>query len=141
MWGQSANLVLARKLTGQEDETQALGEVVQCYMAAVRLPAQLWNDIGNAQNILEAQLSLLTANNGTTQIAVSLLDNAPPAPSDTDMQIVAALQAAQASLNKVFEDSINPNTASAVKAANSSIATALASAQQAVAVNCQTTLN
>ncbi|KAJ7752889.1 hypothetical protein B0H16DRAFT_1723355 [Mycena metata] len=62
-----------------------------------------------------------------------------PATRHPDMQIVAALQAAQTSLNKVFD--INLNTTSAVKAANSSITTALASAQQAVAINRQRTLD
>ncbi|KAJ7752896.1 hypothetical protein B0H16DRAFT_1459618 [Mycena metata] len=94
-------------------------------------------DIGNAQNIVEAQLSLLAANNGTTQIADSLLADAPPAPSDANARIVAGLQAAQASLNKVFE--FQNSTKTAVAAANSSITTALAGAQGALAssVACQ----
>ncbi|KAJ7166822.1 hypothetical protein C8R46DRAFT_1034816 [Mycena filopes] len=94
-------------------------------------------DIGNAQNLLEAQLSLLAANNGTTQIADSLLTGAPPPPADANARIVAGLQAAQASLNKVFE--FQNATKLAVAAANSSIATALPAAQAALAasVACQ----
>ncbi|KAJ7034439.1 hypothetical protein C8F04DRAFT_1234289 [Mycena alexandri] len=98
-------------------------------------------DFGNAQNLLEAQLSLLAANNGTTQIADSLLANAPPAPADANARIVAGLQGAQASLNKVFE--FQNSTKVTVAAANSSITTALASAQEALAssVACQTAGN
>ncbi|KAJ7853336.1 hypothetical protein B0H14DRAFT_3136909 [Mycena olivaceomarginata] len=36
------------------------------------------NDVGNARDILEAQLSLLDANNGTTQIADALLPAQSP---------------------------------------------------------------
>lgn len=60
-------------------------------------------DVGNARLLLQAQLSLLDANNGTTQIADSLLDGAPPAPADASARIVAGLQAAQGFLNQVFE--------------------------------------
>ncbi|KAF8173523.1 hypothetical protein K438DRAFT_2023422 [Mycena galopus ATCC 62051] len=96
------------------------------------------NDIGNARNILEAQLSLLDANTGVTQIADSLLTSAPPAPANSSAVIVAGLQAAQGSLNQIFFLADNSSVA-AVASANASISTALENAQQAVAANCQTT--
>ncbi|KAJ7103819.1 hypothetical protein C8R44DRAFT_988010 [Mycena epipterygia] len=102
-------------------------------------PINTANDIGNARLLLQAQLSLLDANNGTTQIADSLLFGAPPAPADANTRIVAGLQAAQDSLNRVF--AFDNATIAAVQAANSSISTALVSAQQAVALNCTTTVN
>ncbi|KAF7356102.1 hypothetical protein MVEN_00940200 [Mycena venus] len=98
------------------------------------------NDIGNARNLLEAQLSLLDANNGTTQIADSLLVNAPPAPADANARIVSGLQASLASLSHVVLI-VDNSTKAAVAAANASMTTALESAQQAVAANCQTTVN
>ncbi|KAJ7486456.1 hypothetical protein FB451DRAFT_1553820 [Mycena latifolia] len=97
----------------------------------------------NARFLLNAQLSLLDANNGTTQIADSLLNGVAPAPADANARILAGLQAAQASLNQTFFFAAENATAAAVavKAASSSIATALASAQQAVDINCTTTVN
>ncbi|KAJ7220915.1 hypothetical protein GGX14DRAFT_676419 [Mycena pura] len=85
------------------------------------------DDIGSARLLLEAQISLLDANNGTTQIADSLLDGAAPAPADSQALIVSGLLAAQGALNKVF--SFENATTEAVKAANSSITTALGSRQ------------
>ncbi|KAF7374272.1 hypothetical protein MSAN_00310200 [Mycena sanguinolenta] len=98
------------------------------------------NDIGNARNILQAQLSLLDANTGVTEIADSLLTSAPPAPANASATVVAGLQAALASLNQIFFLADN-TTKAAVAAANASMITALDNAQQAVAANCQTTLN
>ncbi|KAJ6512550.1 hypothetical protein C8R45DRAFT_1087706 [Mycena sanguinolenta] len=98
------------------------------------------NDIGSARNILQAQLSLLDARNGTTEIADSLLTNAPPAPANADAITVAGLQAALASLNQIFFIADN-TTKAAVAAANASMITALDTAQQAIAANCQTTQN
>ncbi|KAJ7486453.1 hypothetical protein FB451DRAFT_1227327, partial [Mycena latifolia] len=97
----------------------------------------------NARLLLNAQLSLLDASNGTTQIADSLLTGFAPAPADPNARILAGLQAAQALLNQTFFfPSQNASaTAVAVKAASSSIATVLVSAQQAVDSNCTTTAN
>jgi hypothetical protein len=58
-------------------------------------------DIVNARNLLEAQISLLDANNGTTAIADSLLTGEQPAPADSNAKIVAGLQAALGSLSHV----------------------------------------
>ncbi|KAJ6513524.1 hypothetical protein DFH09DRAFT_1099907 [Mycena vulgaris] len=90
-----------------------------------------------ARNLLEAQLSLLDALNGVTEIADSSLNSAPPAPADANQRIVAGLQAAQGSLNRVF--AFDNTTKAAVTAANASIDSALVSAQQAVDINCTTT--
>ncbi|KAJ6592140.1 hypothetical protein DFH09DRAFT_1306048 [Mycena vulgaris] len=92
------------------------------------------NDIGNARILLQAQLALLDANNGTTQIALSDLGPKFTAPADTDARIVAGLQAAQAFLNKgaLFDNA----TATAVQTANVSISAALVSAQQGLDNNC-----
>ncbi|KAJ7908636.1 hypothetical protein B0H13DRAFT_2331147 [Mycena leptocephala] len=130
-------------------------------------------DIVNARNLLEAQISLLDANNGTTAIADSLLTGEQPAPADSNAKIVAGLQAALGSLSHVerrfvsivfspfpslasplsqlrlrlitieltaFGRIFNNDTKTAVAAANSSVTSALAAAQSAVAANCQTTL-
>ncbi|KAJ7486562.1 hypothetical protein FB451DRAFT_1167985 [Mycena latifolia] len=98
------------------------------------------NQLFNAPFLLQAQLSLLDARNGSTQIADSLLKGEAPAPADANARILAGLQAAQASLNQTFFFANETATADAlsVKAANKSIATALASAQQAVDINCTT---
>ncbi|KAJ6471841.1 hypothetical protein DFH09DRAFT_1294097 [Mycena vulgaris] len=127
-----------RAVISSKCNTVNVGAIVGIDDARLKLGAiNTGNDIGNARNILEAQLSLLDANNGTTQIADSLLVGAPPAPADANTRIVAGLQAAQASLNKVFE--FDNTTKAAVAAANASIASALTSAQQAVAIDCTTT--
>ncbi|KAJ6471847.1 hypothetical protein DFH09DRAFT_1380534 [Mycena vulgaris] len=127
-----------RAAISPECSTVNVGAIVGIDEARLKLGAiNTSNDIGNARNLLEAQLSLLDANNGTTQIADSVLDGAPPAPADANIRIVAGLQAAQASLNKVFE--FDNTTKAAVAAANASIASALVSAQQAVDINCTTT--
>ncbi|KAJ7839629.1 hypothetical protein B0H13DRAFT_1911173 [Mycena leptocephala] len=98
-------------------------------------------DIVNARNLLEAQISLLDANSGTTAIADSLLTGEQPAPADSNAKIVAGLQAALGSLSHVDVVLIfNNDTKTAVAAANSSVTSALAAAQSAVAANCQTTL-
>ncbi|KAK7024819.1 hypothetical protein R3P38DRAFT_3532617 [Favolaschia claudopus] len=97
-------------------------------------------DIGNGRKFLEAQLSLLDANNATTQIADSLLNNAPPAPADTNARIVSGLKAALSTLSKVAL-LIDNSTIAAVAAANASMTKALDGAQQAVAANCQTTVS
>ncbi|KAJ6592141.1 hypothetical protein DFH09DRAFT_1415046 [Mycena vulgaris] len=95
------------------------------------------NDIGNARILLEAQLALLDANNGTTQIALSDLGPKFAAPADTDARIVAGLQAAQAFLKTgaLFDNA----TATAVQVANVSITAALVSAQQGLDNNCTAT--
>ncbi|KAJ6590240.1 hypothetical protein B0H10DRAFT_1961174 [Mycena sp. CBHHK59/15] len=95
------------------------------------------DDISTARPFLEAQLSLLDAINGTTAIADSLLKGAQPAPANSFEVTVSGLQAAQDSLNKIF--SFNPNITAVVQKVNATIATGLASAQQAVAINCTTT--
>ncbi|KAJ7103830.1 hypothetical protein C8R44DRAFT_746574 [Mycena epipterygia] len=101
-------------------------------------PINTANDISSAPLLLQAQLSLLDANNASTQIAFSLLGpEEGPAPADSQARIVAGLQAAQGSLNKIFV--FDNATATAIQSANSSISTALVSAQQAVAINCTTT--
>ncbi|KAJ7486563.1 hypothetical protein FB451DRAFT_1391472 [Mycena latifolia] len=97
------------------------------------------SELFNARFLLQAQLALLDANNGTTQIADSLLTNAPPAPADANARIMAGLQAAQAALNQTFFFSTDNTTALAVQSAKTSIATALTSAQQALTNNCTTT--
>ncbi|KAJ7814799.1 hypothetical protein B0H13DRAFT_2381503 [Mycena leptocephala] len=85
--------------------------------------------------------SLLDANSGTTAIADSLLTGEQPAPADSNAKIVAGLQAALGSLSHVDVVLIfNNDTKTAVAAANSSVTSALAAAQSAVAANCQTTL-
>ncbi|KAJ7289434.1 hypothetical protein C8J57DRAFT_1493870 [Mycena rebaudengoi] len=94
-------------------------------------------DIGNARNILTAQLSLLDANNGATQIADSLLTGAPPAPADAQARIVSGLQGAQDALNKTF--SFDANVTAAVQAASASIAKGLPRAQEVLSLNCTTT--
>ncbi|KAJ7509591.1 hypothetical protein B0H11DRAFT_2270011 [Mycena galericulata] len=103
-------------------------------------PINTANDIGNALPLLQAQLALLDANNGTTQIAdsIGLGATAPPAPADANARILSGLQAAQGFLNQVF--SFDNVTEAAVQSANSSISMALVSAQQAVAINCTTNL-
>ncbi|KAJ7486564.1 hypothetical protein FB451DRAFT_1553859 [Mycena latifolia] len=99
-------------------------------------PINTANDIGNARLLLQAQLSLLDANNGTTEIQLGSLSGEPPAPADTNARIVAGLQAAQAALNHTAFFSSDNATASAVQTASSSISDALVSAQQAVDTNC-----
>ncbi|KAJ7229778.1 hypothetical protein GGX14DRAFT_553283 [Mycena pura] len=91
-------------------------------------PINTANDIANARLLLQAQLSLLDANDATTQIADSLLANAPPAPDDAQARIVAGLQAAQDQLSRTFILG-NNITAGAVQAANASIASALVAAE------------
>ncbi|KAJ7625779.1 hypothetical protein FB45DRAFT_922296 [Roridomyces roridus] len=102
-------------------------------------PINTANDIGSARNLLQAQLALLDANNGTEQISLSLLDGEPPAPADSFQTIFSGLQAAQGFLNNIFD--FDANTTAAVQSANASIVAALPSVQQAVADNCQTTIS
>ncbi|KAJ7921140.1 hypothetical protein B0H13DRAFT_1866964 [Mycena leptocephala] len=101
-------------------------------------PTNTANDIGSAQNILSAQLSLLTANNGSTNIAFSLFQGKQPSQADAAL-IVDGLTTAQGTLNKTF--SFDNATIDAVKAANTAITTALVTAQQALAVPCKLRCN
>ncbi|KAJ7451480.1 hypothetical protein B0H11DRAFT_2289006 [Mycena galericulata] len=127
-----------RAVTSKACSAANVGAIGGIESARVALgPINTAFDIGSARLLLQAQLSLLDANNGTTEISDSLLTGAPPAPADANTRIIAGLQAAQGFLNQVFD--FNPNTTAAVKAANASITTALTSAQQGVSLNCTTT--
>ncbi|KAJ7617604.1 hypothetical protein DFH06DRAFT_1145041 [Mycena polygramma] len=70
----------------------------------------------------------------------SSLSVVKPSPANATATIVSGLQTSLASLNKVTLFSSN-DTKAAVAAANSSITSALAAAQKAVAANCQTTVS
>ncbi|KAJ7227714.1 hypothetical protein B0H12DRAFT_1148651 [Mycena haematopus] len=88
----------------------------------------------NARNLLAAQLSLLDAEAGSSAVAKNLSDNASA--SGSFSTLIAGLQAAQTSLSQIPTEFINNVTLTAVTTANSSIATALDSAQQAVTAKC-----
>ncbi|KAJ6471845.1 hypothetical protein DFH09DRAFT_1344070 [Mycena vulgaris] len=121
------NIVAApvrRAVISPECETATVGASVGIDAARLKLGAiNTSNDIGSARNLLEAQLSLLDAVNGVTEIADSSLNSAPPAPADANQRIVAGLQAAQGLLSRVF--AFDNTTKAAVTAANVSIASAL----------------
>ncbi|KAJ6478077.1 hypothetical protein C8R47DRAFT_640899 [Mycena vitilis] len=91
--------------------------------------------IATARSLLEAQFSLLDANNATQQIAISLGANAPPAPADAGATIVSGLKVSLASLKDVVL--VSTNDTKAASAAKTALASALSAAQSAAAGNCQ----
>ncbi|KAJ7167170.1 hypothetical protein C8R43DRAFT_1103764 [Mycena crocata] len=87
--------------------------------------------------LLQTLISLLDAQNGTSQIALALLNGGKPAPADAPARILAGLQAAQGSLGGFLTD--QNSTKVAVATANAQIEKAVAAAQKAVDLKCVTT--
>ncbi|KAJ6613241.1 hypothetical protein B0H10DRAFT_2222425 [Mycena sp. CBHHK59/15] len=86
-------------------------------------------DTNNMPAVLQVQLSLINAQNGTTQIAESV--GKAPVPADALQRAVSGLQGAQGFLQTIF--ALNNVTTSAVQTAEEAIASALGSAQQVLA--------
>ncbi|KAJ7181177.1 hypothetical protein C8R46DRAFT_1345295 [Mycena filopes] len=98
-------------------------------------PINTNNDIGNAQNLLLAQLSLLEANNGTTNILLANLRDPNGIPALADQQRIAnGLLAAQGNLNKTAL--LDNTTLAAVTSAKAAVTEALVTAQQVLQTPC-----
>ncbi|KAF8178872.1 hypothetical protein K438DRAFT_1977730 [Mycena galopus ATCC 62051] len=94
------------------------------------------NDVVDATNILQAQLSLVNASNAITQIDVSEFGDTP-APADVNSQVLSGIQAALTFLGEVPIDILPDNsTVSAIVNATSFATSAQQGAQQLVDANC-----
>ncbi|KAK7024822.1 hypothetical protein R3P38DRAFT_2778828 [Favolaschia claudopus] len=98
-------------------------------------PINTAKDIGNAGNLLTAQLALLQANNAMTNISVTVeLHHAQPELAD-QQKIIESLTGAQAALNKTAL-LLDNSTSEAVQAAKNATASALIAAQQILSTPC-----